>query len=218
MKTVHMIIDGKEILAEEGATLLQVARREGISIPTLCDHEDLYPYGACRLCSVEIDKGGKTKVVASCVYPSEEGLVVNTATPRIQKIRKIILELLLASSPKGEVEKLAEVYGADCEKFAKDLTFCILCGLCVRYCQEVKGDGVLGFIGRGVERQVVYFPHLAKESCLKCEQKCVSLCPTCILPNIFGLDIPAFGKSYPTVYPVRLLDENNLINLSNTIK
>ncbi|MDO9534760.1 MAG: 2Fe-2S iron-sulfur cluster-binding protein [Bacillota bacterium] len=218
MKTLHMIIDGKEIQAEEGATLLQVARKEGISIPTLCEHHELSPYGACRLCSVEIVKGGRTKVVASCVYPAEEGLVVNTATPRIQKIRVIILELLLASSPKGEVEKLAAEYGADSGKFAKELTFCILCGLCVRYCQEVKGEGALGFIGRGVERQVVYYPHLAKESCLKCDQKCVSLCPTCILPNIFGLAIPAFDKTYPTVYPVRLLDENNLFNLSNTIK
>jgi bidirectional [NiFe] hydrogenase diaphorase subunit len=218
MKTVHMIIDGKEIQAEEGATLLEVARKEGISIPTLCDHEDLPPFGACRLCSVEIVKGGKTRVVASCVYPAEDDLVVITTSPRIQKIRKVILELLLASSPRGEVEKLAAEYGADSGKFARELTFCILCGLCVRYCQEIKGKSALGFIGRGVERQVVFFPRVAKESCLKCDEKCVSICPTCILPNIFGLATPAFDKTYPTVYPVRLLDENNLINLSHTIK
>jgi NADH dehydrogenase/NADH:ubiquinone oxidoreductase subunit G len=218
MKKVSLTIDGKEINVEEQTTLLQAARAAGIQIPTLCHDDRLAPHGSCRLCSVEITSGKKARIVASCVYPAANGLVVETKSPRVVKIRKVILELLQASSPKGRVEELGRIYGTSTDKFEKELTFCILCGLCVRYCSEVKKADALGFIGRGIEKQVVFFPEIALKSCPACEGQCFSLCPTGILPNKFARSVPSFGRSQPTVFPVRLWDEENFLNLTRNIE
>src|SRR5208283_1203329 len=94
-KTVTFEIDGKEVKAEEGTTLLNAAKQAGIEIPTLCFHEQLETYGACRICSVEIEKRGRTQVVASCCYPVEEGLKVKSTSEKVEKIRKMMIELLL---------------------------------------------------------------------------------------------------------------------------
>jgi len=218
MKKVSLTIDGKEISASGQVTLLQAAREAGIEIPTLCYDHRLAPHGSCRLCSVEIISGRKAKIVASCAYPVENGLVVETGSLRIVKIRRAILELLQASSPKGRVEELSKVYGANTDKFEKELTFCILCGLCVRYCSEVKKAHALGFIGRGIEKQVVFFPEIALKHCPACEGECFNLCPTGILPNKFTRLVPSFGQGQPTVFPVRLWDEENFLNLTRNIE
>ena len=209
MKSVKMIIDGKEVHAKEGLSLLEAARAASIDIPTLCHDKRLSPYGACRLCSVEIVKGKKSSIVASCVYPVENGLEVKTDSPRVKKIRKVLLELMLAISPGGDVAKLAEKYQADPEKFKKKPTFCILCGLCVRYCSEVKNEKALAFIGRGVERQVTLISDIASKSCISCGE-CFYICPTCIIPNKFTLSLPSFAEKHPVLFPVRLHDDGNL--------
>ena len=214
MKQVTMQIDGTEVRAQEGMTLLQAAREAGIEIPTLCHDERLTPYGACRLCSVEIVQGKRSKIVASCVYPVEEGLVVNTESPRVIKIRKIILELVQARSP-GLEEELAVRYSVDTAKLEREPTFCILCGLCVRYCSEIKKANALGFVGRGTERQVVFFPEIARNTCPSCRE-CFSICPTGVIPSDFALSLPPF-EELPTVFPVRLRDEQNLHNLMGKI-
>jgi len=210
MKQVTMTIDGREVKTEEGMTLLQAATAVGIEIPTLCHDDRLAPYGACRLCSVEIVRGKRSRIVASCVYPAEDGLIVNTNSPRVVRIRKAILELLQARSP-GLKEGLAEQCGVETDRFEREPTFCILCGLCVRYCAEVKQANALGFVGRGTERQVVFFPEIARRECPGCRE-CYSICPTGVIPSDFALSVPQFEKS-PTVFPVRLRDEQNLRNL-----
>jgi NADH dehydrogenase/NADH:ubiquinone oxidoreductase subunit G len=134
MSDILLQIDGKEVSASEGMTLLEAARSAGIEIPTLCHHDKLEPYGACRLCIVEIEDRGRTKIVVSCVYLAQNGLSVRTRSEKIDRIRKTILELLLAHAPDAvELQKLAEEYGADRDRFEKEPMFCIHCGLCVRY-------------------------------------------------------------------------------------
>jgi len=210
-----MQIDGVQVKAEEGTTVLQAAKQAGIKIPTLCHDDRLAPYGACRLCSVEIKKGERSRIVASCVYPVEEGLVVETESPRLQKIRQVILELLRSRSP-GLKEELAEKYQVDSTRLDRDPSFCILCGLCVRYCAEVKGANALGFVGRGTERQVVFFPEIALKTCPTCRE-CFNICPTGVIPSDFAVNVPRFEKQ-PTVFPVRLRDEQNLRSLVEKIE
>ena len=215
MKQVAMRINGIEVKAQEGMTILQAAKEAGIEIPALCHDERLSPYGACRLCSVEIVSGRKSKIVASCVYPVEEGLVVETESPRVRRVRKVLLELLQSRSP-GFKEELAARYGVDKTRLDREPTFCILCGLCVRYCAEVKKANVLGFVGRGTERQVVFYPELAVKHCPTCRE-CFSICPTGVIPSDFAVNIPRFAR-LPTVFPVRLRDEQNLRQLRDRIQ
>ncbi len=181
MKTVRLKIDGKDVEAREGMTILEAAREAGIHIPTLCYHEKLAPYGACRLCTVEISKGGKTRLVTSCVYNVEEGLEVKTDTPKVQKIRKMLIEMMLASSP--ALQEYAKQYGVEKPRFTSDPTECILCGLCVRYCDEVKGANALTFVGRGTDRRVAFVDEVVSTGvCMDCRE-CFSVCPTGKIPR-----------------------------------
>ena len=178
MSEILLQIDGKEIGAKQGMTVLEAAQSAGISIPTLCHHEKLEPYGGCRLCIVEVEVNGWTKRVVSCVYPVEENLVVKTRSEKIDKIRKVILELLLAHSPDSpELQDLAQAYGADKDRFEKDPSFCIHCGLCVRYCAEVKKKNAVGFIDRGIRKEISFIPDIAAKECWDCKE-CFPLCPT----------------------------------------
>ena len=178
MSEILLQIDGKEIGAKQGMTVLEAAQSAGISIPTLCHHEKLEPYGGCRLCIVEVEVNGWTKRVVSCVYPVEENLVVKTRSEKIDKIRKVILELLLAHSPDSpELQDLAQAYGADKDRFEKDPSFCIHCGLCVRYCAEVKKKNAVGFIDRGIRKEISFVPDIAAKECWDCKE-CFPLCPT----------------------------------------
>ena len=176
MKSIKLEINGKAVETKEGMTILQAARGAGIDIPTLCYDERLAPYGACRLCTVEIIKNNRTRLVASCVYPVEEGLVVNTNSERVRKARKMILELLLPLAPAGPIESLAKEYGLKGSRFTADKTSCILCGLCVRYCAEIKKANAIGFIGRGIDREVAFLPEVAPKVCDSCRE-CFDLCP-----------------------------------------
>ncbi len=177
MGNIRFEIDGKPVEAEKGMTILQVARKVGVDIPTLCYHDKLAPYGVCRLCMVEISKDNRTRLVASCVYPGEEGLVVKSNSERVRKIRKMILELLLPLSPTGPIESLAREYGVEKSRFTAEPTDCALCGLCVRYCAEIKKANAIGFIGRGTDREVAFLPEVAPNVCPACRE-CFGLCPS----------------------------------------
>ena len=178
MSDILLQIDGKEVVAKEGMTLLEAAGTVGISIPTLCHHEKLEPFGSCRLCTVEVESGGWTKLVVACVYPVESGLVVRTRTEKIDRIRKLILELYLAHAPDAaSLQKMAQEYGADKDRFEKEASFCIHCGLCVRYCAEVKQKHAVGFIERGIGKEISFIPEIASKECWDCKE-CFPLCPT----------------------------------------
>jgi NADH dehydrogenase/NADH:ubiquinone oxidoreductase subunit G len=187
MTTIPLQIDGRAILAAEGATVLDAARSAGISIPTLCHHEQLAPYGGCRLCIVEAESRGRAQIVASCVYPVERDLVVRTRSERIDRIRKTLVELLLARAPESpQLAELAKEYGADRDRFEKDASFCVHCGLCVRYCAEVKRKHAVGFIDRGPNKEICFIPEIAARECNACKE-CFPLCPTSYLQAAFVL-------------------------------
>jgi NADH dehydrogenase/NADH:ubiquinone oxidoreductase subunit G len=187
MSEVLLQIDGKQVEAREGMTLLEAARSAGISIPTLCHHEKLEPFGGCRICIVEVEVSGWTRRVVSCVYPVGKNLVVRTRSETIDKIRKMILELLLAHAPDSpDLLALAQEYKADKDRFGKEASFCIHCGLCVRYCAEVKKKNAVGFVDRGIRKEISFVPEIASKECWRCKE-CFELCPTEALQAAFVL-------------------------------
>ncbi len=174
-------IDGREFKAEEGQTILQVARENGIDIPTLCHHEAIEPYGACRLCIVEISRGGHSRIVTSCLYPVEEGLEVKTGSPRVISNRKMILELLLARCSKNKVIKeLASQMSIEQPSFKPEYledNDCIVCGLCVRTCEQVVGVSAISLVNRGITKEPAS-PFLEPATdCIGCGS-CYYICPT----------------------------------------
>jgi bidirectional [NiFe] hydrogenase diaphorase subunit len=178
MSEVTLTIDNKEVKAEEGMTVLEAARRVGIDIPTLCYHEKLKPYTACRICMVEIETRGRTTLETACSRPVAENLVVRTRSATIDNIRQMLLEMMLSYAPNAvELQDLAHKYGADKGRFEKEPSFCILCGLCVRYCAEVKNKNAVGFVDRGIRREINFIPEIASKECWKCKE-CFPLCPT----------------------------------------
>lgn len=178
MTAVLLKIDGKDVQAQEGMTLLEAARSAGITIPTLCHHEKLEPFGGCRLCLVELELKGWVRRVVACVYPVEKNLVVRTRSETIDRIRKTILELQLAHAPDSpDLLALAQEYGADKDRFEKEASFCIHCGLCVRYCAEVKKKNAVGFVDRGIRKEISFIPEIAARECWDCKE-CFELCPT----------------------------------------
>lgn len=179
---IDIVIDGKTIQAEQGASLLQTALDNGIEVPHLCYHPAVKPYGACRLCLVEVTAEShgrkRTKLTTSCNYPVLPGITVATDSERIRANRKGVLELLLARAPKSErIRKLAAAHGIDEQAYPVSGEECILCGLCVQVCKDVIGVEALGFIGRGDQKEVgTPFEDLSKE-CIGCAS-CASVCPT----------------------------------------
>ncbi len=187
MSEIIVQIDGKEVKAAEGKTVLEAAQSADIFIPTLCFHEKLVPFGGCRMCTVEVEVRGWTKLVAACLYPLEQDLVVKTRSEMVNKTRKIILEFLLAHAPNSlQLLDLAQEYGADKDRFEKESSFCILCGLCVRYCAEVKKKNAVGFVDCGARREISFIPEIASKECNSCKE-CFPLCPTSYLQAVFVL-------------------------------
>ena len=193
MKDIQLQIDGKTVKATQGMTVLEAAQSVNIAIPTLCHHEKLEPYGGCRVCTVEVEVRGWTKLVAACLYPVEQDLVVRTRTEKVDRIRKMILELLMAHAPNAfELQNLAQEYGADRDRFEKEASFCIHCGLCVRYCAEVKKKYAVGFVDRGTRKEISFIPEIASKECWDCKE-CFPLCPTSALQAAFVLTKALFS-------------------------
>jgi bidirectional [NiFe] hydrogenase diaphorase subunit len=212
-----LIIDEQEVSARRGQTILEVARENDINIPTLCHLEGLSDVGACRLCLVEI-KGSK-KLLPACVATVYEGMEVSTNTPRLQKYRHNILELLYAernhicsvcvSNGNCELQTLGQEQGlthirlpyrnpklpvdASHERFAADHNRCILCMRCVRACAEIEGAHVWDLMGRGINSTVITDLHeeWGDSTCTSCG-KCVQVCPTGALfdKNKIGCEHP----------------------------
>ena len=187
MSKILLQIDGTEVEAKEGMTILEAARSVGIFIPTLCHHDKLEPYGACRICVVEVNARGRTNLVAACLHPVEQDLVVRTRSEKVDKTRKILLEQFLAHAPDAPaLQDLAQECGADKNRFEKESSFCILCGLCVRYCTEVKKKNAIGFFDRGTSREISFIPEIASKECWNCKE-CFPLCPTSYLQAAYHL-------------------------------
>jgi bidirectional [NiFe] hydrogenase diaphorase subunit len=187
MSEINVQVDGKEIAAQAGMTILEAARTVGVSIPTLCDHKDLAPYGACRICTVEAEANGRTNFVAACQYPVEKDLVVRTRTEKVDQIRKVLVEQMLSHAPDSEpLQELAQAYGADRNRFEQEPSFCILCGLCVRYCAEIKKKHAISFFDRGAKREIAFVPEIAAKECWDCKE-CFPLCPTSALQAAYVL-------------------------------
>ena len=198
----HMIIDGRKVEFTDEKNVLSVIRKAGINIPTLCYHSELSTFGACRLCTVEDDRG---KTFASCSEQPRDGMVIYTNSGRIKKYRKLIVELLLAAHCRdcttcvksGEciLQELAHRLGVRDIRFEntreqheiddsspsiiRDPNKCILCGNCVRACEELQGIGALGFAFRGTEAMVMpaFNKKIAETQCVNCGQ-CRVYCPT----------------------------------------
>lgn len=204
MDMVNLTINGKQIQAPQGSSVLEAARAAGIYIPTLCYHPELRAEGACRLCMVEAT--GARTLVASCVYPVSEGMVVKTNTAKVREARKTVVELLLANHPKDclscqksgdcELQKIAADLGLrkirfeggetkahtiDCSNpsLVRDQEKCILCGRCIRVCRDVQNMNVYSFAGRGFNTIVstAFENDLKDAACTYCGQ-CASVCPT----------------------------------------
>jgi bidirectional [NiFe] hydrogenase diaphorase subunit len=187
MSEILLQIDGKEVKATKEMTIFEAAQSAGIHIPTVCHNEKLEPYGACRICTVEAEVRGRTILIPACVYPVEENLVITTRSEKVDRTRKMILELMLAHAPDSELLKdLAQEYGADPNRFEKDPSFCILCGLCVRYCAEIKKKNAVGFVDRGPRREISFVPEIASKECWDCKE-CFPLCPTSYAQAAYAL-------------------------------
>ena len=174
---VTFILNGREVKAEEGTTILQVAEANNIYIPTLCNHKALEPAGLCRLCTVELFDGRRKRFVTSCNYPVWTGMEVNTDSEEVIRHRKMLIELLLARCPNNDyVNQLAEQFEVDAPRFKLDDDDCILCGLCVRVCERI-GANAIDFSGRGTEMEVATPFETLAEACVACGA-CDFICPT----------------------------------------
>ncbi len=177
---VTLTINGKKVRAKENSTLLEICQKQSISIPTLCYHPDLTPQGSCRLCTVEISQGGKSRMVTACNYPVREEIEVKTHSERVVQLRRILVELLLARCPEiPYVQNLAKELGV---KKTRLKTYsqgdrCILCGLCVRTCRELVGADAISFSKRGTLKKISTPFEVDSDQCLACGA-CEYICPT----------------------------------------
>jgi NADH dehydrogenase/NADH:ubiquinone oxidoreductase subunit G len=184
---IAFTIDGKEVKGEKDWTILEAARWHGIEIPTLCFHEAVEPSGACRLCLVEVDDGKKSRVVASCLFPVREGIRVLTATDRIKNARRWILEMLLAECPGSEkIRNLARSYGVKTTRFKtlQPEEMCVLCGLCVKVCEELTGSNAISFSNRGARKKIATPYVVPTPDCVGCGL-CITVCPTGAMDRLF---------------------------------
>jgi bidirectional [NiFe] hydrogenase diaphorase subunit len=176
---VELTIDGTKSKVPKGTTVLEAAATVGIFIPTLCHHPGLSAYGACRICIVEVVKGERSSLEASCTLPATDGHVILTGSKRVKKARKIVLELLLSSCPNSKtLQDMASNFGVNEVRFKIKDKNCILCGLCVRYCKEQMQSGGIGFVGRGTSRRVATAFGVTPEECRNCGG-CEWICPVC---------------------------------------
>jgi bidirectional [NiFe] hydrogenase diaphorase subunit len=179
---IRLTINGLNVQVEPGTTLLEAARWVGFPVPTLCAEDGLRPYGACRMCMVEIGETPRTKLVAACTYIAEEGLKVRTNSDKVQKARKLLLELYVSVCPQSKrIQDMASEYGVrQCRYDEIKHENCIQCRLCVRMCEQQMMAGAIGFSGRGLHRKVSRPFDITDERCRQCGA-CLYICPACEL-------------------------------------
>jgi bidirectional [NiFe] hydrogenase diaphorase subunit len=174
-------LNGLDVSMEKGTTILEAAQFYGFPIPTLCHMEGLSPYGACRICVVEIGEGARARLVTACTYPVEEGMKVRTASERVLRARRMVLELLLASCPQSKIiQDLASQHQIRQQRFKQEHEDCILCGRCVRVCEEQMMAKAIGFRARGEGRGIGTPFDIRSETCRLCGG-CMYVCPACQL-------------------------------------
>jgi heterodisulfide reductase subunit A len=178
---INLTIDDRQVSVPEGTTILEAAHELGIEIPTLCHHPALEPYGACRLCTVEMKRGDRVRMVTACNYPAQEGIEVQTASDRVLRYRRMIVEFELGRCSTVKVLRdLADKLGIEHSRFGDEKKECILCGLCVRMCSEVVGASAIGFVNRGIDREVSTPYHEVSDACIGCGA-CAQVCPTGVI-------------------------------------
>ena len=180
-KSVPIVtIDGRKVRIKKDATVLDAAKKAGIWIPTLCYHPAVSPDASCRLCMVELDRGDWRQLITACNYPVRRDITVYVSSERAQQARQGVMELLLARAPESEeLKALAErmgVKGTHYPKVTESQRSCILCGLCVRVCEEIIGQAAIGYAGRGVDRTVAAPFRQPSEDCIGCGA-CAAVCP-----------------------------------------
>ncbi|MDR3316232.1 MAG: (2Fe-2S)-binding protein [Coriobacteriales bacterium] len=178
--SLNISIDGKTCTCESGEFLLEVARRNGFYIPTLCAHESLSEQGCCRVCIVEIVSGERSQIVVSCVYPVERAIEVLTNSEKVKALRGMTLALLQKLAPASSlIAGMCKAYGAPelprLEARADDDT-CILCGLCVKACAQL-GTGAIAAVNRGIEKKIATPYDQPSATCIGCAS-CAQVCPT----------------------------------------
>ena len=229
---ISLILDGLQINAEEGKSILAVAQDNNINIPTLCYHPALDPYGACRLCVVEVITGGRSRIVTSCNYEINKEIEIKTNSKRVRKSRKMTIELLLSRCPEVKIlHDLAEEYGLRTPRFPLEKEDCILCGLCVRICKDRMGVGAANFTGRGSSMRVDTPYHRGSDVCISCGA-CELICPANSIrlktvyekplqPQLseFEMDLkkrPSIYIPFPQALPnVPVIDRSNCVHFIN---
>jgi bidirectional [NiFe] hydrogenase diaphorase subunit len=178
---ITLTLNGLQVQAEDGATLLEAARTYGFPVPTLCHMDGLTPYGACRLCVVEVGTGAGATLVSACTHRALEGMTVRTASTRVVRARRMVLELLLGTCPDSKIiQDIAAEHDVRRQRFRQEHESCILCGLCVRMCTEQMGGHAIGFRGRGESRSIGTPFDLPSAGCRLCGG-CIYVCPACSL-------------------------------------
>ena len=173
-------IDGQSVRVSEGATILEAARKAGIWIPTLCYSPAVGAQAACRLCLVGIERKGELQTVTACNYPVRRDLFVSVSGDKPTRLRRGVMQLLLARSPESqELKELAArmgIEGTPYPKVTEAQRNCVLCGLCIAVCEQAIGASAIGFAGRGVERVVASPFRAPSEDCIACGA-CAAVCP-----------------------------------------
>ena len=198
-------LNGQTVQGEDGQYILQVAQKCGVDIPTLCNHKALEPAGMCRLCTVEVFDGRRSRYVTACNYPIWEGMDVRTDSEAVHEGRKLIVELLMARCPEVPLlQKLAKQYGLEKARFKQGDDTCILCGLCTRMCERI-GTNAINLTGRGVEMEVNTPYGLTTDACIACGA-CSSVCPTghITLGRVNTRQTKLPGKPIPSEYDMGL--------------
>jgi heterodisulfide reductase subunit A len=227
---VNLSINGRSVKIEPGKTVLEACQKLNIPVPTLCYNKALSPYGACRLCIVEIKRRDKKSIQTSCTTKVEEGIEVRTDTPELLNMRRIVVQLLMARAPNSKkVREIASTLGVKETHFVKLDKDCILCGLCVRMCRERMGRDVLGFSNRGDKREVTPPFDVKSKLCMACGA-CKFICPTAAdrldkltdkvsvtIPNEFDEGLrprPVIHIPFPQAVPnVAVVDEDRCVHL-----
>lgn len=198
MEHVKVVINGNECIAEKGEFLLDIAERNGIVIPHLCHHESLRGSASCRLCLAEVMENGRKKIVTSCIFPVMRDITAETNTEEIIKMRKTLISLLTAEAPGNDrISLLAEEYGiGDHSRFQRDQgNECILCGLCVKACEEM-GCNAIATVNRGTTKKVATPYEEPSSECIGCGS-CAHVCPTGCIEMEEGYGIrKIWGKEF----------------------